>query len=247
MIQLIDIEKTYFTSADAEVRALVEINLSIDAGEFVAIEGASGSGKSTLMNIMGLLDRPTAGSYLFDEREVSRFSIDELAKIRNGRIGFVFQSFHLLPRTSALENVELPLIYSDRSEFRSLAENALSTVGLEDRMSHYSSELSGGQQQRVAIARALVNDPDIIFADEPTGNLDSRAGMEIIEIFQRLNRDGKTIVLVTHDANLAHHAKRIVRISDGRIVEDSPVADPLDAASQIESIARGDGSREASQ
>jgi ABC-type lipoprotein export system ATPase subunit len=237
MIQLIGINKTYFTSADAEVRALAGIDLSIDAGEFVAIEGASGSGKSTLMNIMGLLDRPTSGSYVFDEREVSGFSIDELAKIRNGRIGFVFQSFHLLPRTSALENVELPLIYSDRSEFRSLAKSALSSVGLEDRMSHFPSELSGGQQQRVAIARALVNDPDIIFADEPTGNLDSRAGMEIIEIFQRLNRDGKTIVLVTHDANLAHHSKRIVRISDGRIVDDAPVADSLDAASQIKSDA----------
>jgi putative ABC transport system ATP-binding protein len=235
MIQLIGIDKTYFTSADAEVRALAGIDLSIGAGEFVAIEGASGSGKSTLMNIMGLLDRPTAGSYVFDEREVARFSIDELAKIRNSRIGFVFQSFHLLPRTSALENVELPLIYSDRSEFRSLAESALSTVGLGDRMSHYPSELSGGQQQRVAIARALVNDPDIIFADEPTGNLDSRAGMEIIEIFQRLNRGGKTIVLVTHDTNLAHHAKRIVRLSDGRIVEDIPVSNPLDAASQLES------------
>lgn len=223
MIQLSQIEKTYHTSVDSQVRALIGIDLLIQQGEFVAILGASGSGKSTLMNIMGLLDRPTGGSYRFDDREVARLTIDELARIRNRRIGFVFQSFHLLPRTSALENVELPLIYSDRSEFRTLAEKALAAVGLEDRMSHSPSELSGGQQQRVAIARALVNEPDIIFADEPTGNLDSKAGMEIIEIFKSLNRQGKTIVLVTHDEVLARHASRIVRLSDGRLVEDVPV------------------------
>lgn len=237
MIQLSGIDKTYHTSSDSEVRALIGIDLSIEAGEFVAIVGASGSGKSTLMNIMGLLDRPTGGSHIFDQREVGQLTIDELAKMRNERIGFVFQSFHLLPRTSALENVELPLIYSDRSEFRSLARKALAAVGLEDRLTHFPSELSGGEQQRVAIARALVNEPEIIFADEPTGNLDSRAGMEIIEIFQRLNRQGKTIVLVTHDATLARHAGRIVRLSDGRVIEDTPVAEPEDAAKRLASLA----------
>jgi ABC-type lipoprotein export system ATPase subunit len=233
VIQLHEIKKTYRTSGDAEVRALVGIDLTVDAGTFVSIVGASGSGKSTLMNIMGLLDQPTGGSYRFDGREVAQLTIDELAAIRNRRIGFVFQSFHLLPRTSALENVELPLIYSDRTEFSSLAQTALAAVGLEDRTSHFPSELSGGQQQRVAIARALVNDPDIIFADEPTGNLDSRSGMEIIEIFQRLNRQGKTVVLVTHDEVLARHAGRIVRLSDGRIVEDAPVTEPDDAAKRL--------------
>jgi ABC-type lipoprotein export system ATPase subunit len=240
MIELGGIDKTYHTSADAEVRALIDIDLTIEVGEFVSIVGASGSGKSTLMNIMGLLDRPSAGSYRFDGREVGRMTLDELARIRNQRIGFVFQSFHLLPRTSALENVELPLIYSDRSDFRALAHRALASVSLEDRESHYPSELSGGQQQRVAIARALVNDPDVLFADEPTGNLDSRAGLEILEIFQRLHRQGKTVVLVTHDETLARHAGRIVRIADGRIVEDAPVADRLIAAPDAPSAARGD-------
>ncbi len=232
MIRLRGIEKTYRTSADAQVRALDGIDLSIDAGEFVGILGASGSGKSTLMNIMGLLDQPTAGSYRFDDREVSGFGIDELAKIRNERIGFVFQSFHLLPRTSAVENVELPLIYSDRTEFRDLAIRALAAVGLEDRMTHFPSELSGGEQQRVAIARALVNEPDIIFADEPTGNLDTGSGREVIGIFQRLNQQGKTVVLVTHDEGLARHAKRIIRLSDGHVMEDAPVVDPPSSAGE---------------
>ena len=233
MIQLRGIDKIYRTSADVDVQALIDIDLSIEDGEFVSIVGASGSGKSTLMNIMGLLDRPTRGSYLFDHREVGKLTIDELAKIRNECLGFVFQSFHLLPRTSALENVELPLVYSDRTQFRSLAKKALEEVGLEDRMNHLSSELSGGQQQRVAIARALVNEPDIIFADEPTGNLDSRAGMEIIAIFQRLWRQGNTIVLVTHDEALAQFGARIVRISDGRIVEDSAVDVVQDATAHL--------------
>jgi ABC-type lipoprotein export system ATPase subunit len=237
MIELSGIDKTYHTSADAAVRALIEVDLAIASGEFLAIVGASGSGKSTLMNIMGLLDRPTAGSYQFGGREVGQLTIDELAEIRNRRIGFVFQAFHLLPRTSALENVELPLIYSDRTEFRSLARKALAAVALEDRMSHFPSELSGGQQQRVAIARALVNEPDIIFADEPTGNLDSRAGMEIMEIFQRLNREGKTVVLVTHDEALAGLASRIVRLSDGRIIEDESVEQPQDAAARLAALA----------
>jgi ABC-type lipoprotein export system ATPase subunit len=238
MIELRGIEKTYHTSADSEVRALLGVDLSITAGAFVSIVGASGSGKSTLMNIMGLLDQPTAGSYQFDGREVAQLTIDELAAIRNQRIGFVFQSFHLLPRTSALENVELPLVYSDRTEFQSLAHRALEAVGLEDRMSHYPSELSGGQQQRVAIARALVNEPDLIFADEPTGNLDTRSGMEIIEIFQQLNEQGKTIVLVTHDEGLARHAGRIVRLSDGRIVQDEAIAEPENASARLAAMVR---------
>jgi len=195
----------------------------------VALVGPSGSGKSTLMNIMGLLDRPTTGAYHIDERKVSELDIDELAKLRNQKIGFVFQAFHLLPRTSALENVELPLIYSDRTDFSKLASRALKEVGLEDRARHFPSELSGGQQQRVAIARALVNDPEIIFADEPTGNLDSRSGIEIMSIFQEQHRSGKTIVLVTHDENLAQHAQRIIRIVDGKIVGDEPVQQPKDA------------------
>ncbi len=226
MIQLRNIHKIYRTSADAEVPALVDVSLGIKEGEFLAVVGASGSGKSTLMNILGLLDRPSSGSHLFHGREVGQLTIDELATIRNQRLGFVFQSFHLLPRTSALENVELPLIYSDRSDIRAAAKAALAKVGLADRMTHSPGELSGGQQQRVAIARALVNEPDVIFADEPTGNLDSRAGLEIMAIFQTLNRQSKTIVLVTHDEELAQHAQRIVRISDGRIVEDQKVERP---------------------
>jgi ABC-type lipoprotein export system ATPase subunit len=233
MIQLHHLDKIYRTTANHEVRALDRIDLRVDESEFVAIVGASGSGKSTLMNIMGLLDQPTSGSYQFTGREVSGLSVDELAKLRNECFGFVFQSFHLLPRTSALENVELPLIYSDRSNVQALAKRALAAVGLEDRMTHHSSELSGGQQQRVAIARALVNEPRVILADEPTGNLDSRSGIEIIEIFQRLNREGRTVVLVTHDETLATYAHRIVRLSDGRIVEDVEVAGPKDAVAEL--------------
>jgi putative ABC transport system ATP-binding protein len=236
MIQLRGIHTIYRTSGVTQVPALLDVSLEIQAGEFVAVVGASGSGKSTLMNIMGLLDKPTQGSYLLDGQEVDRLSIDELAHLRNHRIGFVFQSFHLLPRTSALENVELPLIYSSRSKTRGPAEKALAAVGLDDRMSHAPGELSGGQQQRVAIARALVNEPGVIFADEPTGNLDSRAGLEIIAIFQQLNRQNKTIVLVTHDEELAQHARRIIRISDGRIVQDAPVASPKDAAALLTAL-----------
>jgi putative ABC transport system ATP-binding protein len=209
--------------------ALKDINLDIQPGEFVAIAGPSGSGKSTLMNIMGLLDVPTGGSYLLEDKEVSGLDIDALAKLRNQKVGFVFQSFHLLARTSAKENVELPLIYSDRSDIKNRAAEALKAVGLEDRMSHFPNELSGGEQQRVAIARSLVNDPDIIFADEPTGNLDTRAGLEVISIFQDLNEKGKTIVLVTHDQNIAEHSRRIIRISDGMIQSDETVAQPKKA------------------
>ncbi len=235
MIQIQKISKTYSKDGSTAVEVLRDVSLTITPGEFVAIVGPSGSGKSTLMNIIGLLDRSTSGSYLLDEREVSGLSIDELAKLRNQKIGFVFQTFHLLERTSALENVELPLIYSDRSDLKRLATDALRIVGLEDRMQHFPNELSGGQQQRVAIARALVNDPEIILADEPTGNLDSRSGLEIISICQNLNRNGRTIVLITHDQNIANHAQRIIRLADGQIVSDEKIVEPKDAALEIRS------------
>ena len=233
MIQLHNIIKEYGKNNSLSVNALQNVSLEIKPGEFVAIVGPSGSGKSTLMNILGLLDVPTKGSYLLDNSEVSGLDLDELAKLRNRKIGFVFQAFHLLPRTSAKENVELPLIYSDRSDVKNLAFSALKAVGLEDRVNHFPSELSGGEQQRVAIARSLVNDPDIIFADEPTGNLDSRSGLEVISIFQDLNLKGKTIVLVTHDQNIAEHCRRIIRISDGQIVADESIVKPKNAAVEL--------------
>ncbi|MCZ6918457.1 MAG: ABC transporter ATP-binding protein [Gemmatimonadetes bacterium] len=232
MIELESVSKRYTKDSNV-VNALVEVSLRIDRGEFVAILGPSGSGKTTLMNMIGLLDRPDQGVYRLDGRDVSTFDADELAATRNKRIGFVFQSFHLLPKTPAVENVELPLIYSDRSDLSGLATKALERVGLADRSSHVPSELSGGQQQRVAIARALVNEPDIILADEPTGNLDSSTGLEILGILQDLNDDGTTVVLVTHDANLAAMASRRVQIVDGRIAMDEPVTDRRDARAAL--------------
>ncbi len=236
MITLENISKTYKKDESAMVQALKNVSLPVGQGEFLAIVGPSGSGKSTLMNIMGLLDRPDEGSYLLDNREVSVLTIDELAQLRNQKIGFVFQTFHLLPKTSALENVELPLVYSDRTDLKDRAQRALEKVGLANRARHYPSELSGGQQQRVAIARALVNDPDIIFADEPTGNLDTRSSLEIMALFQALNRQGKTLVLITHDQDLAQHTQRIVRIVDGEIVGDDPVAQPKDAEAALQAM-----------
>lgn len=233
MIELNQVTKTYRKDAD-EVRALSEVSLEVGAGEFVAVVGPSGSGKSTLMNVLGLLDRPDSGAYHLDGGGVDEFSPDELARLRNEKIGFVFQTFHLLPKTTALENVELPLIYSSRSDISGLGAQALEQVGLNDRAKHLPSELSGGEQQRVAIARALVNDPEMILADEPTGNLDSKSGMEILAIFQELNRQGKTVVLITHDVALATMAKRVVEIVDGRIVSDTPVEHPKDAAKELE-------------
>lgn len=220
MIQLKNITKSFFKGNEESVRALDNINLSIEKGEFVAIIGASGSGKSTMMNILGMLDRPSEGNYYLENKEVSKLSDAELAEIRNKKIGFVFQQFHLLPKTTAIENVELPLIYSNRKEIKSLAVNALKKVGLEDRLSHKPNELSGGQQQRVAVARALVNEPEIIFADEPTGNLDSKSTTEVMDIFRQLNKEGKTLVLITHDNEIAENASRVIRILDGKIVED---------------------------
>jgi len=220
MIQFKNISKNYEKNGEATVVALNEVSLSISKGEFVAIIGASGSGKSTLMNILGMLDRPTNGTYYFENKEVNKLSDAELAIIRNKKIGFVFQSFNLLPKTSAIENVELPLIYSDRKEIHGLAADALKKVGMGDRLSHKPNELSGGQQQRVAIARALVNEPEIILADEPTGNLDSKSGAEVMDLFTKLNSEGKTLVLITHDAEIAKKAKRVVNILDGKIIED---------------------------
>lgn len=236
MIQLQNITKIYRKNAMAEVKAVQDVSLEIKAGEFVAIMGPSGSGKSTLMNLMGCLDKPTSGSYYLDRKEVSKLDDDSLAKIRNQKIGFVFQSFNLLARTNALENVELPLIYSNRSDLGRLARQALEAVGLGDRVHHFPGELSGGEQQRVAIARALVNNPEIIFADEPTGNLDTRSGMEVISIFQRLNKDGRTIVLVTHDNDLAEHARRIFSIRDGKIIGDENVQNPRDAKEELNKL-----------
>ncbi len=236
MIEMDGVCKRY-RKEDYVVDALDDVSLSIDHGEFVAIRGPSGSGKSTLLNVLGTLDRPDRGSYRLNGRDVSTFSADELAALRNRKIGFVFQSFHLLPRTTAIENVELPLIYSDRSDISDLARRALARVGLADRASHEPGELSGGQQQRVAIARALVNDPDLILADEPSGNLDSRSGLEILATLQDLNVEGVTVVLVTHDAELARMASRRVEIVDGRIRSDEPVTDRRDAVAALAAVA----------
>ena len=221
MIKIKGISKVY-SMGDIEVNALMDVNLRIGDGEFVSVMGPSGSGKSTLMNILGCLDKPTSGKFFLDGKDVSGLDDDALAGIRNKKIGFVFQSFNLLPRMTALHNVELPLIYSGirREQRVQMAMKALEKVNLTDRVMHQPNELSGGQRQRVAIARTLVNNPSIILADEPTGNLDSKSGQEIMEIFKLLNREGVTILLVTHEKNIAEYSKRIVTFRDGRIIED---------------------------
>lgn len=221
LIKLRDITKIY-KLGNVEVKAVNGINLDISANEYVAIVGPSGSGKSTLMNIIGCLDSPTFGEYYLNGEEVSRLSDDRLAEIRNSTIGFIFQGFDLLPRLTALENVELPLIYKGLSKKERYAKGmeALEKVGLQDRMHHRHNELSGGQQQRVAIARALVTNPSLILADEPTGNLDSKSGLEIINLLQQLHEQGNTVILITHDSNIAGMARRLVSIHDGQIVED---------------------------
>lgn len=223
LIDIRDITKVYVMGTET-VHALSGVTLGVERGEYVGIMGPSGSGKSTLMNLIGCLDTPTAGSYVLNGREVARMTDDELAAIRNQEIGFVFQTFNLLPRTSALQQVELPLVYSglSRRDRRERAAKALDAVGLADRMNHQPNEMSGGQRQRVAIARALVNDPSILLADEPTGNLDSQTGNEIMALFDDLNARGNTIVLVTHEEDIAAHAHRIVRLLDGKIRDDGP-------------------------
>jgi ABC-type lipoprotein export system ATPase subunit len=231
-LELRNICKTYYIG-DIDVPVLKGVSMAVSQGELVALMGASGSGKSTLMNILGCLDRPTSGQYLLEEQEISHLSADQRAMLRNRRIGFVFQNFNLLPRTSALDNVMMPLSYNPEHLSERLAkqkaEEMLGLLGLADRMDHVPSQLSGGQQQRVAIARALINKPSILLADEPTGNLDSHTSEDILRLFEQLNRQqGITIILVTHDANIAHHAKRIIRISDGIIegeikTESAPV------------------------
>ncbi len=228
LIQLRDVTKIYKMGLQ-QVRALDGVSLDVYPNEYVAIMGPSGSGKSTLMNIIGCLDTPTSGTYFLNGRDVSRLSDDELARIRNKEVGFVFQTFNLLPRVNCLQNVELPLIYAGvrKSQRRALAEAALRSVGLGDRMHHKPNELSGGQRQRVAIARALVNSPSIILADEPTGNLDSKTGEEIMRLFELLYRQGHTLLVVTHERDVAHHARRIIHLRDGRIERDEPVTQPL--------------------
>lgn len=218
------------------VHALRDVSIDILPGEFVAVTGPSGSGKSTLMNLLGCLDRPTRGEYLLQGRKVSELSDSELAVIRNRMIGFIFQSYNLLPRTTALQNVELPLVYGGVGNRRERAAKALERVGLQQRMDHRPNELSGGQQQRVAIARAIVNDPVIILADEPTGNLDTRTGEEILALFQELNREGRTVVLVTHEPDVVQHCTRVIRFRDGHMVADEPVADRLDAREVLASL-----------
>lgn len=224
LIEIHNLYKTYQIN-QIQIQALKNINLSIKKNEFVAIIGPSGSGKTTLMNMLGCLDTPTSGTYILDNVEVSSLTDDELAEIRNQKIGFVFQSFNLIQKLTALENVELPLIYMGvkSSERLRRAKSALEKVGLGDRLHHKPNELSGGQQQRVAIARALINNPPIIFADEPTGNLDSKSGAEIMSLLKELHKNGNTIVLITHDNEIANQADRIIRISDGTIVEDRQV------------------------
>ena len=239
VVKIEDIHKTY-DSGDVPVHAVRGVSLEIQRSEFVALMGASGSGKSTLMNLLGCLDRPTRGRYLLDDTDVSGLDRNELADIRNQKIGFVFQGFNLLARTTALENTELPMLYGQRRapshEMRERALRSLEIVGLADRADHFPNQLSGGQQQRVAIARALVNNPEILLADEPTGNLDSKTSVEVMGVFQQLNDRGITIVMVTHELDIARYCKRNLILRDGRIVRDETVTDRLQAAAEMQRL-----------
>ena len=242
-VRLDDVRKTYKTG-EVEVQAVRGVSVEIGRGEFVALMGSSGSGKSTLMNIIGCLDRPTSGRYFLDGEDVSSLSRDDLADVRNRKLGFVFQNFNLLARTSALENVELPLLYSDvaltNAQLREKAERVLAAVGLEGRGDHTPSQLSGGQQQRVAIARALINDPEVLLADEPTGNLDSKTSVEVMGIFQSLNDKGITIIMVTHEPDIASYARRNIVMKDGLVRNDIVVQTRLNAITELERISAGD-------
>jgi putative ABC transport system ATP-binding protein len=222
LIKVIDLQKDY-VNEDVVTSVLHGVSFDINAGEFVAIMGPSGSGKSTLMHILGFLDRPSRGNYIFEKKSTENFDDDTLAQIRNERIGFVFQSFNLLPRTTVLDNVKLPLIYSKKKNHDKLATQALESVGLGHRLHHFTNQISGGEKQRVAIARALVNDPAVIFADEPTGNLDSKSGGTVMNILQKFNEEGRTIILVTHELDTAQHAKRLIKIKDGLIIADEKI------------------------
>jgi len=241
VISIRDLVKTYHVG-EVTVRALRGASLDVEAGEFVAVTGPSGSGKSTLMHILGCLDRPTSGSYVLDGKDVSRMSKDELAIIRNRKIGFVFQGFNLLSRTTALDNVELPLLYNGASKMKAAerhtrAMDALKAVGLGDRFHHFPNQLSGGQQQRVAIARALVTQPTILLADEPTGNLDTRTSIEVMDIFQKLNVErGITVLLITHEMDIAEYGTRLVRFRDGRIQIDQKITNRRDAAKELAAL-----------
>lgn len=223
LIKAKNIKKQY-ANEELITKILHGLTFDIQKGEFLSIMGPSGSGKSTLMHILGLLDKPSSGEYIFEENNISKLSEDELAILRNEKIGFVFQAFHLLPKTTVLENTILPLTYSSQKiNHKKRAQEVLESVGLEHRLNYYSNQISGGEKQRVAIARALVNDPEIIFADEPTGNLDSKSGKQVMEILQNLNKQGKTVILVTHETYTAEHADRIIQLRDGLIVNDGPV------------------------
>jgi len=237
MIEVQGLEKTY-SNGSLTTPVLKDITFRIDEGEYVAIMGASGTGKSTLMNILGCLDKPSGGRYLLDGRDVSALDDEALSRLRNRKVGFVFQQFNLLERASALKNVLLPLIYAAEypADADRRAEKALAAVGLAERVNYKPNEISGGQQQRVAIARALITDPEVILADEPTGNLDRKSGLEALAIFKRLHRDGRTIILVTHDEAVAEHADRIVALKDGRLAEDRRVREPRDAEAELRDL-----------